>query len=340
MKILISILLFIVVYSTSFSQTTKVLFIGNSLTGWHAQPSMVRVIAEEAGFDVTTVNSLWYGSDIAEHLSRIITLNNIASEDWDYIVLQGSNYEIAYPIQHYILYPTYEAFEALIHEHYANTKIVFFMDWVIPSGIHIRGVTYTCNDFQELIKSGTMLFADNMNFIVSPIGEAFNYVMNDNPDINLIERDSVHPSLHGAYLASCVYFYIIFGKDFDGQITYHNILPIDEANYLQDVAKDIVMSNYDYWYSTYTDDTGTNINNFQEKNNLFEIFPNPTNNNLNIRTKTNNSKFRIFNLIGEELLSGKISEKENLIHFNFKGGIYLITVEEEGKIMTKKFIVK
>jgi Secretion system C-terminal sorting domain/Domain of unknown function (DUF4886) len=342
MKKLISLLLFIVIYSSTFSQTTKVLFIGNSLTGWHDQPMMFGEIASEAGFDVSSVNSLWFGTDIAQHLSWPTTLDNIASEDWDYIVLQGNKYEIAFPEHHDILYPTFESFEALIHEHYANTKIIFFMDWAYPNGINWGGITYTCNDFQELIKSGTMLFADSMNFIVSPIGQAFNYVINDNPDINLIDSDNIHPSLHGSYLAACVYFYLIFGEDFNGQITYYNEIQIDEANYLKDVAKDIVMSNYDYWYSTYTDNTGTNINNFQGKNNLFEIFPNPANNKIYIdfNNTSGNYELYIYDSFGRKVKHVKNVHIPQEVDISMLSeGIYITEIVMNNHRITKKFMI-
>lgn len=72
--------------------------------------------------------------------------------------------------------------------------------------------------------------------------------------------------------------------------------------------------------------------------NDFVIYPNPVNgNNLNIKMNAyNNSTFKISNVIGQILNSGKVNGEINIS--NLKAGVYIIEVNDGEKIMSKKFV--
>lgn len=322
------------------AQTTKVLFIGNSLTGWYDQPVMFEELCAEAGLDVKSVNSLHYGTDISFHITNVISLANISFENWDYVVLQGNRYEIAFSDKHHILYPTFIKLKEIIEKNHYNTKIIFFMNWLHQNGITWGNVPYTKNEFHQLIKEGTMLFADSLNFIVSPIGEAFNYVMNNHEEINLIDSDNIHQSREGSYLTACVYFYLIFGKELDDHLSYRNEVEKETAEILQDVAEEIVIGNYDYWFST-LDTTSTETSMLPSLNNSIDLqlFPNPVTNILHGDSKNVSSTYRIYNLIGKKLAEGEIDIENQPFYLDLSNGIYLFSFETGEKLITKRFEV-
>lgn len=72
--------------------------------------------------------------------------------------------------------------------------------------------------------------------------------------------------------------------------------------------------------------------------NLFSIYPNPVKDILNVQGKSlENSNFEIFHITGSKLMTGKINDgKINVKHLN--KGIYIISIQKDGKTSTLKFI--
>lgn len=75
-----------------------------------------------------------------------------------------------------------------------------------------------------------------------------------------------------------------------------------------------------------------------------KIFPNPTNDYLNIslqNTTLKNSKIEIYNMLGEMIYSkNSITENVKINVENFSKGIYILSVEKNGAILRSKFMVQ
>jgi len=78
----------------------------------------------------------------------------------------------------------------------------------------------------------------------------------------------------------------------------------------------------------------------EDSNYDFSVYPNPTDNILNVRMADNReTSFRIINNLGQQVESGKLSG--NAINVSKLGiGIYIIEVNDGQKTITKKFIKK
>lgn len=79
---------------------------------------------------------------------------------------------------------------------------------------------------------------------------------------------------------------------------------------------------------------------------LFNIYPNPSNGNVNVDFKLNKSMhwiLRIFDITGMEIQKIKApphgSRKENLAIYNLDSGIYFVTIQAGGEILAKKLII-
>lgn len=73
----------------------------------------------------------------------------------------------------------------------------------------------------------------------------------------------------------------------------------------------------------------------------FNIYPNPSNQYVNIENIPQNSKLTISNLNGKKIHEQFVSKTDELINVSkFENGIYFVTIENKGMISTKKLVVK
>lgn len=73
----------------------------------------------------------------------------------------------------------------------------------------------------------------------------------------------------------------------------------------------------------------------------FEVYPNPAINYINIKGLNEMSTVRVFNAIGQQVMSVKAdSDVMSIDVTNYNQGIYLLKVESNGKAVTSKFIKK
>ena len=100
---------------------------------------------------------------------------------------------------------------------------------------------------------------------------------------------------------------------------------------ISDDSGNVIFSGGDF---SSTESTTFRVGETLEINSVFEnnlnIFPNPSNGVFNIKTSLNNSTYKIYNLIGQQVKSGLIYNGSNLIDLrNSIDGIYFITIESK-----------
>ncbi|WDT68232.1 M43 family zinc metalloprotease [Cloacibacterium sp. TD35] len=128
---------------------------------------------------------------------------------------------------------------------------------------------------------------------------------------------------------------------------------------IYDSAGDGICCNYGSGYYKLTTSTGTimtnstfssseasyafvlgNILGIKETNKLItEIFPNPTNDVLNVTKVSNNANFTIYNISGQFISKGKVTNNKVDVAALVKG-VYFIEVSEKGATSKLKFIKK
>ena len=78
----------------------------------------------------------------------------------------------------------------------------------------------------------------------------------------------------------------------------------------------------------------------EETQDEISVYPNPTNGVLFVETPFSVSQYRVFNLTGQQILSGKAS---GTLQIDFSGqskGLYVLQVLGEGQTMMKKIVVQ
>ncbi len=224
------------------SGPVQVMFIGNSLTGWGDTLSQFEALAEAADIDVVVGNAARNSVRLTEHIESYETKAMIAERLWDYIVLQGSSYLIAFPDSIEVVAQPYEILQTIIRNNSWKTRIVLFMDWSMDP---VPGGNYTFSEFSQMLHDGTLLLANRLKCMVAPIGWMWKRVREERPTLQL-QKDTVHPNLAGGYLQACVYFATIFRKSPVGN-DYTGRLDEEVAAYLQQTAADIVLKNRSKW---------------------------------------------------------------------------------------------
>ncbi len=267
----------------SYAQT-KVLFIGNSYTGANNLPLLVSEIAAGKGEEITYDSYTPGGYHWRLHKDNATTIGKIDSENWDLVVLQQQSQIPSLPEEitgedHSNPHAT--AICDTIRSNFDCTDIIFFMTWGRKNGddyycdFHPPVCTY--DGMQTELRNAYVNFAIENDASVSPVGEAWRYVINDSPEIELYTGDESHPNINGSYLAACVMYATIYRESPLGT-TYTASLDADLAEYFQTVAATVVLGEeFDVWridtydevdaianFDYYIDDLTVNFENLSE----------------------------------------------------------------------------
>ncbi len=189
----------------------SVLFIGNSLTFGANVPQVTAamLVAKRTPFVINqhtigaaTLGSLWNQKDAdgadARKQAKMSPRQKIAGRKWGFVVLQDQSMLPAADPQDTL--KNAKLFCDAIHDR--GSIPVFYATW----GYH--------NDPEMLDKlTATYLKAAKANnAILAPVGLAFAKAGAADKSIKLFMRDGVHASLHGGYLAACVFYAATTGE--------------------------------------------------------------------------------------------------------------------------------
>jgi len=201
--------LILLVFATlSFSQTkqsdtTRILFIGNSYTYFNSVPELLKALAKEKFPDQVMETQLISqgGMTLERHWQEDKALQAIRSGHWDYVVLQEQSKlgmgviidDRIYFGQTNLFFEYSRKFDAEIKK--ADAKTVFFMTWSIKDR----------PEEQVILIYAYSKIAKELGAILAPVGMVWDKVRSED-QIDLYFRDGAHPSAHGSYLAATTIF--------------------------------------------------------------------------------------------------------------------------------------
>ncbi|HEU5066213.1 MAG TPA: hypothetical protein VFT86_10145 [Gaiellaceae bacterium] len=198
----------------------RVLFVGNSMTYYHGMPQMVeRLATGDAGaeplFAVSYTRPGWTLEEAAAD-DRLAQL--IQSVRWDALVLQeqtGRASESADWLR-YQTVPYAQELQRPIEAYGGRTLL--YMTWY--------------RRYEDDL--GSLLSVP-----VAPVASALGEAHWRRPDLQLLESDGHHPSLGGSYLAACVFYAVLTGRN-PVRSSYNGGLAPADARFLRRVAGDVV----------------------------------------------------------------------------------------------------
>lgn len=209
--------LFILFPFSLYAQIEKeVLFVGNSYTYVNNLPDLINQIAIDKGNQLMYESHTPGGATLAQHASNSNVQYLLNTNEWDFVVLQEQSQYPAFPPFQVAseVYPYAESLCNDIYESADCVKPIFFMTWGRENGDIQNCKNYppicTYEGMQDrLIESYTEMAQSNQS-LLAPVGIAWKELRENFTEINLYASDGSHPSIHGSYLAACVFYSIIF----------------------------------------------------------------------------------------------------------------------------------
>ena len=222
----------------------RVLFIGNSLTFFNDLPELFAGLAQSGGYEVEVEMMAHGGWTLADHAQSSATMKMIKGGSWDTVVLQEQSRLPAIPDQRdEQMVPAVRLLDERIKESGAET--ILFMTWGSRDGLPEAGY----DDYAEMqsqIEAGTLEIGRELEMIIAPVGIAWQIAIERNPNLNLWQLDGIHPTREGTYLSALVFYALIFQQSPAGLIFYAD-LPEETAGFLQAVAAETVLENFEDW---------------------------------------------------------------------------------------------
>lgn len=206
------------------TDTTRVLFIGNSYIYYNNLPRLFTAVAASKGKPVVAEMVVHGGARLNEHAANKQLAKHIAEGDWDYVVLQEQS-TIAGKIvdgrlQNSDVVGFHKAASSL-HEVItaAGAQTVFHLTW---ARAHAPGM-------QQDLNQAYYAIAKQLNAQLSPIGKTWAMAKQMMSSTNLYQEDESHPSPAGSYLSAVTLFTTLFNESLTSataKITGH---PVEEG---------------------------------------------------------------------------------------------------------------
>ena len=195
-----------------------VLFIGNSFTSRNQLPQIVAALVARGEPSHTLRSATIYagGASLRRHWNAGLAQRTLASQPWDYVVLQEQSTLPLKSPQRY--HENVRLFAPAIAAH--GARPLLYMTW---SRSHVP-------DAQRELTAAVEAIAQELNADVVPVGIAWHALRARHPDIALYDADGSHPTPTGSYLAACVFAGRLFGV----RVTNHELA--DRHRIAHDVA--------------------------------------------------------------------------------------------------------
>ncbi len=205
----------------------RLLFIGNSFTYYHGGlENHVRLLAasvnppiaveaERATKGGATLQVMWNLSGVRERIQvgrfdRVILQDDLPEYSGHDLTLFGESVR---------------RFDAEVRDAGANT--VLFMAW-----------PYQRLDWigLEQIEQEHQRVAGALRLPVARVGTAFQRAQEERPGLAMLGQDREHETIHGTYLAACVFHGVLFGRSPEGATYRPEGVSAEEAAFLQRIA--------------------------------------------------------------------------------------------------------
>jgi hypothetical protein len=302
MKNFVSILIFLIpTFLFSQSNAKRVLWIGNSYTYVNDLPSLLRQLALSGGDSLIMDSNTPGGYTFANHMSNAVTLQKLAINTNDFVILQAQSQEPSFPPTQLETqtFPYAQQLDSLIHVGSACAKTVFYMTWGRKYGDSQNCPNYpplcTFEGMNDRLRWAYKQMADENEALMSPVGMAWKASWAADSTINLWSSDFSHPSLAGSYLAACVFYATILEKNPVG-LSYTAGIPASQATFLQQIASNTVFDSLSTW----------NVNRWDAQSSFIY---NAQGNSVNFTSTSENA-----NQFSWDFGDGQMSNEENPIH--------------------------
>ena len=256
-KINLLIVILINIYVVNAQDTTKVLFIGNSITYYNNMPQTFEAIANDKG-DATAVTVYAPGgTGFINHVNDANVYNKFRQGVWDFVVLQpGSNESPAYSETKEQTLSRLKILKDSIIKYNPCAKILLYeISYGVWGNTPENLDTY--NTTMGLILSNCQYWADSAQVFFAPAGEAIKTTWNNDTTTMLWgSAGDIHPNAKGSYIIACSFYATIFQKPSLGTTVTSSLLQSEASSY-QQLVDTTVLNHFSDWrintYNQFTD---------------------------------------------------------------------------------------
>lgn len=235
-----------------------ILFIGNSYTGVNNLPQLVQDVAASAGDTFSFFAHNPGGQTLMNHSSEGgLARTEIAKGIYNCVVLQEQSQIPSFTDNEVSqLYAPYvRLLDSAIKAANPCARTLLYMTWGRKNGDASNCQTWppvcTYMGMDSLLRLRTLNASKANTCDVAPVGVAWRLTRERHPEIELYQPDESHPSLEGSYLAACVFYTAIFGKD-PLNIAYNAGLDPAVADTLRHMARTSVYQQMDQFQVNYS----------------------------------------------------------------------------------------
>jgi hypothetical protein len=226
--------------------TPRVLFIGNSYTGVNNLPQIFHELAASAGHAPSEIKAATPGGvTLFQHLNSPDTLKLIDEDHWDVVILQAQSQEAAMSensenMRYYFLKGAAGLYDR-IKAGSPRAKIILYQTWARHADYWNdpkadRSIGNNPADMQARIRKWHQTAAaQKADFLIAPVGDAWELNYQNPNAIRLHANDNSHPAFSGSYLAALVIYRTIYHPP-NLEVSYHGDLNSAETRYLQALA--------------------------------------------------------------------------------------------------------
>ena len=232
------------------SSSPRVLFIGNSYTSVNNLPQIFHDVAASAGHAPSEIKDVTLGGmTLYQHLTSPGTLKLIDEGNWDIVVLQAQSMEATMSEQfanwrYYFLKGAAGLYDR-VKAGSPHAKIILYQTWARHADYWNdpkadRSIGNNPDDMQARIRKWHQNAAAQKNdFIIAPVGDAWELNYKNPNAIRLHAADNSHPAFSGSYLAALVIYGTIYHHPLNLNVFYHGDLNSAETLYLQTIATQV-----------------------------------------------------------------------------------------------------
>lgn len=218
--------------------TTRVLFIGNSLTYFFNLPQVIHSMAQTQGQVIITRQSTVGGSNLEQHWKGekgTVSMKKLSEQKWDYVILNDHSLSTIETPDSFFEYGG-KFTEAIKKQ---GAKPVFMMTWAYKSNPLM----------QKKITSAYLELAKRTGADFVPAGPLFEQSRTLRPNLDLFHDDK-HPSSNGTYLLGLAFYKYLTNKstskipfrlatiDANNETLYLLFMSQEDASFLQLLVDD------------------------------------------------------------------------------------------------------
>jgi hypothetical protein len=218
---------------------TRVLLVGNSYTHFHSLSRQIERLAASSGTPLRVDAVTHGGYSLRMHWMKSAARARIASGGYRYVVLQDHSLR---PVDHRDEFDDYgQRFARLAAD--AGAKPVLYQTWprAPRSRFYIeRGTPRSADEMAAQLDRAYSALAARQGALLAPVGRAFSAALAAHPELELYGRDGTHPSWAGSYLAACVLYGTLTGRDPRSASYVPWELPAEQAPALRALAAKVL----------------------------------------------------------------------------------------------------